>query len=319
MPADPECLGDCLQGAKLVEILQSGRFRSVIMSFGYYIFLFLVVIFVASLSIQIKDLKKGTVRKFLLSSLKKIVYKTGSDKKCEFLGYSLGYLTGKNSSLNNHFIYKYVWDLAYRQEFNPVQIESFFKFFNKGKQMQEEDIAALVHSHRGVWDSRTVRMGLFNTLVGILFFDNVLTMREKNTFFKFARWMKISSTDAEKLLKVFLKKYNFVYREETETYISTYNFTGNVGSVANQYEKFFTETDDAPAMPREISNAYLFLDIDVNAAPADARRMYTDLAERYKHGSESSGKLDEEQRKLHREICEHIDRAWNIIREYRNW
>ena len=297
MPADPECLGDCLQGAKLVEILQSGRFRSVIMSFGYYIFLFLVVIFVASLSIQIKDLKKGTVRKFLLSSFKKIVYKTGSDKKCEFLGYSLGYLTGKNSSLNNHF----------------------FKFFNKGKQMQEEDIAALVHSHRGVWDSRTVRMGLFNTLVGILFFDNVLTMREKNTFFKFARWMKISSTDAEKLLKVFLKKYNFVYREETETYISTYNFTGNVGSVANQYEKFFTETDDAPAMPREISNAYLFLDIDVNAAPADARRMYTDLAERYKHGSDSSGKLDEEQRKLHREICEHIDRAWNIIREYRNW
>ena len=90
MPADPECLGDCLQGAKLVEILQSGRFRSVIMSFGYYIFLFLVVIFVASLSIQIKDLKKGTVRKFLLSSFKKIVYKTGSDKKCEFLGYSLG-------------------------------------------------------------------------------------------------------------------------------------------------------------------------------------------------------------------------------------
>ena len=202
-------MGDCLQGAKLVEILQSGRFRSVIMSFGYYIFLFLVVIFVASLSIQIKDLKKGTVRKFLLSSFKKIVYKTGSDKKCEFLGYSLGYLTGKNSSLNNHFIYKYVWDLAYRQEFNPVQIESFFKFFNKGKQMQEEDIAALVHSHRGVWDSRTVRMGLFNTLVGILFFDNVLTVREKNTFFKFAKWMKISSTDAEKLLKVFLKKYNF--------------------------------------------------------------------------------------------------------------
>jgi hypothetical protein len=210
-------MGDCLQGAKLVEILQSGRFRSVIMSFGYYIFLFLVVIFVASLSIQIKDLKKGTVRKFLLSSFKKIVYKTGSDKKCEFLGYSLGYLTGKNSSLNNHFIYKYVWDLAYSQEFNPVQIESFFKFFNKGKQMQEEDIAALVHSHRGVWDSRTVRMGLFNTLVGILFFDNVLTVREKNTFFKFAKWMKISSTDAEKLLKVFLKKYNFVYREETET------------------------------------------------------------------------------------------------------
>jgi hypothetical protein len=72
-------------------------------------------------------------------------------------------------------------------------------------------------------------------------------------------------------------------------------------------------------MPREISNAYLFLDIDVNAAPADARRMYTDLAERYKHGSDSSGKLDEEQRKLHWEICEHIDRAWNIIREYRNW
>lgn len=276
--------------------------------FQIFIFMFAVVT-IGTLSFYGQKLKKGTV-KAGLSKASKVIYKTGDDKKCELLGYTFGYLIAKNSDLNNPFLYKYIWDTAYSQKFNKTQITGFFSYFNKGKNSDDAFIENLFSECAFIWEKDRSEIALFNILICILFYDNFLTMREKNTFFKIAKWMKIGNQTATQIFNSYLKKYKFIYNEESGNYISTYKFSSPENNKAGHL---------TGNMDQNIQEAYLFLNIDENASAIEAETAYRNLLKSYVPKQTEIASLPAEMADRYLEICNTIEKAWNLIKQYRHW
>ena len=151
---------------------------------------------------------------------------------------------------------------------------------------------------------------MFNILICILFYDNFLTMREKNTFFKIAKWMKIGNQTATQIFNSYLKKYKFIYNEESGNYISTYKFSSPENNKAGHL---------TGNMDQNIQEAYLFLNIDENASAIEAETAYRNLLKSYVPKQTEIASLPAEMADRYLEICNTIEKAWNLIKQYRHW
>lgn len=261
----------------------------------------------------------------MLSHLGLYLSLTRNDQKCVFMGKVFGYLFSKNSTDERTQIYQYIWNIGNKQGFNKVQTRKFFSSFQEGKTISESQLEQLFLKSKNIWERDSSNIALFNQMVIILFFDNALTQKERNTFLRIARFMGINESTRNKIFESYITKYHFEYDETSENYFGNADFSefSSVESVeytqndkTNSPEQTQHNNTDLNA---SVLSAYMMLKIPINATQAEATDCYLQTIQKYKLADSEQQKLSEVGQSKYLNLQLQLQQAWNTVQAHNKW